>query len=144
MLESYEVFTALKMSMLVFCVVTTCGLVHKYHSFGGIYCLHFSPEDGGSMFLRNVAIDLRVHTALRPRRLTSTDGCWKVFQLRIPQSTFYRVCFRGRNGSSEMRRLSRSVEDPGECQTDVIKVREVVVACTGLGFLVITPERQWK
>jgi hypothetical protein len=41
-----EVLTAVQMLTLVFWVVTPCGLVWRYHS--------FSPEDGGSMFLRNV------------------------------------------------------------------------------------------
>jgi hypothetical protein len=35
----FEVLTA-KISMLVFWVVTPCGLVGEYESFGGTYCLH--------------------------------------------------------------------------------------------------------
>jgi hypothetical protein len=45
-----EVLTAVKMSMLVFLVITTYGLVGRYH--------HFSPEEGDSMFLRYVGIYL--------------------------------------------------------------------------------------
>jgi hypothetical protein len=45
----YEVFTAVKMSMFV-----------------------FTPEDGGSLFLRNFDIYLQIHTALQPGRLIST------------------------------------------------------------------------
>jgi hypothetical protein len=34
--------------------------------------VHFSPEDGGCMFLSNVGIYLQVHMAFLPRRPTST------------------------------------------------------------------------
>jgi hypothetical protein len=33
----FEVTTAVKMSMLIFWVVTPCGLVGRYQSFGGTY-----------------------------------------------------------------------------------------------------------
>jgi hypothetical protein len=36
----FAVLTAVKMSMLVFWVVTPCGLVCKYQPAGGTYCLH--------------------------------------------------------------------------------------------------------
>jgi hypothetical protein len=42
-----EILTAVKMSVLI-----------------------FWADDGGSMFLRNVGINLQVHTALQPRRAT--------------------------------------------------------------------------
>jgi hypothetical protein len=45
-------------------VVSSCLLVGRYQRFGGTYCLHLqhlSPEDGGSMFFRNVGIYLQVH-----------------------------------------------------------------------------------
>jgi hypothetical protein len=71
----YEVLTAVKMAMLVFWVVTSCGLGNRYQRFGETYCLHFSPEDGDSMFLRNVVIYLHFHTALQTRRPTSTKAC---------------------------------------------------------------------
>jgi hypothetical protein len=35
----FEVLTAVKMSMLVFWVVTPCGLVRRYQRFGETYCL---------------------------------------------------------------------------------------------------------
>jgi hypothetical protein len=54
----FETLTAVKMSILVFWVVTPCGLVDRYQRFG----------DGGSMLLRNIGIYLRVHVALQPRR----------------------------------------------------------------------------
>jgi hypothetical protein len=50
-------------SVLVFWVVTPCGLVGRYQRFGGTYSV-LCPEDGGSMFFRNVGISLQVHTAL--------------------------------------------------------------------------------
>jgi hypothetical protein len=62
----FEVFTAVKMKMVVFRIVTPCGLAGVYERFRITYC--FSPEDGGSMFLRNVGTHLQVHTALQPRR----------------------------------------------------------------------------
>jgi hypothetical protein len=33
----------------------------------------FSSEDGGRMFIRNVVIFFRVHTASHPRKTTSTN-----------------------------------------------------------------------
>jgi hypothetical protein len=56
------------MSMLVW-VVTLRGVVGRYQRFGVAYCLQlqqFSPEDGDSMLLRNVGVDLEIHTALQP------------------------------------------------------------------------------
>jgi hypothetical protein len=66
----FELLSAVKMLMLVFWVVTPCGLVRRYHRFGGTYTS--GPEDGGRMFLRNIGVYLKVHTALQPRRPTST------------------------------------------------------------------------
>jgi hypothetical protein len=59
------------MSMLVFCVLTPCGLVGRYEHFGES---NFSPEDGDSMFLRNVGVYLQIHMALLPRRPTMTNS----------------------------------------------------------------------
>jgi hypothetical protein len=47
-----EGLTAAKMSGLVFWVVNPCGPVNRYHRFEETY----RPEDGDSMFLRNVGI----------------------------------------------------------------------------------------
>jgi hypothetical protein len=55
-----EVLTAVK--MLIFWLATPFRLVGRQD---------FSPEDGGSMFLRNVDIYLQVHTELLSRRPTS-------------------------------------------------------------------------
>jgi hypothetical protein len=57
--------------------VAPCCLADIYRRFRGAYCLHyqgadFRPEDGGSMFLRNVGIYLQAHAALQPRGPTST------------------------------------------------------------------------
>jgi hypothetical protein len=65
----FEVLTAVKVSTLVFWVVTPCGLVDRYQHFIGTY---FSPEDGGSMLLRNVGIYLQIYKVLQPRRPMST------------------------------------------------------------------------
>jgi hypothetical protein len=51
-----------KMLMLVFWVVTPCGLVSVEH---------FSHENGGSISLRNIGIHMQVHMALQPRRPAS-------------------------------------------------------------------------
>jgi hypothetical protein len=53
-----EVLTAVKISMLVFYVVTPCG---------------YFPEDGDSMFYRNVGIYLQVHTASQPGTETQSE-----------------------------------------------------------------------
>jgi hypothetical protein len=64
----FEILTAVKMSIFVFWVLTPCGLVGRYHRFGGT---HFNPEDGGSVFIRNDGICVQVHTVLQLRRPTS-------------------------------------------------------------------------
>jgi hypothetical protein len=35
----FEVFTAVKMLMMVYWVATTCGLENRYQRFGATYCL---------------------------------------------------------------------------------------------------------
>jgi hypothetical protein len=37
---TFEVLTAVKMSMVVFRVATQCGLIGRYQRFGGTYCFH--------------------------------------------------------------------------------------------------------
>jgi hypothetical protein len=66
----FDVLTAVKMSMLVFWVVTPCGLVGRYQRFGGTYCLYLQDwsEDGGRTFLRNVGIYPQTHMTSQPRR----------------------------------------------------------------------------
>jgi hypothetical protein len=98
------------MSIVVFWVVTSGGLVGRHQCFGEKklkmeavcssemvvptynsaqrYCPEdyhrhkniklFSSEDGSSMFLRNTGIFLQVHTALQPRRPTSTYSTLKL------------------------------------------------------------------
>jgi hypothetical protein len=71
-----EALRAVKMSMLVFWVVTPCGLVGRYHISEkhtvSIFRV-FGLEDGNSMFLQNVDICLQVHMALQPRKPTLAD-----------------------------------------------------------------------
>jgi hypothetical protein len=40
----FEVLTAVKMSMLLFCVIPPCGLVGTYQRFGGTSCLHLQDS----------------------------------------------------------------------------------------------------
>jgi hypothetical protein len=41
--KMFEVLTAVKMLMVVFWVVTPCGLVGGYQHFRGTYCLYIQP-----------------------------------------------------------------------------------------------------
>jgi hypothetical protein len=61
---TFEVLTAMKMSMF-FWTVTSRKFVGRNQRFGGTQYL--SPEDGGSIFLRNVGISLQVDMALQPK-----------------------------------------------------------------------------
>jgi hypothetical protein len=65
--------------MMVISAVTPSGLVGRYQRLGETQfdyemetlCLlemYFSPEDGGSMYLRDVGFSLQVHTVLQPIR----------------------------------------------------------------------------
>jgi hypothetical protein len=47
----FEVFTAVKVQVEVFWVVTPYSVVIGYHRFRGQCCLHIHPEDGGSIDL---------------------------------------------------------------------------------------------
>jgi hypothetical protein len=62
------------LSMLVFWVVTPCGLQGRYQRFEGTYCLHHQSWSQSSILLPNVGIYLEVRTALQPRRPTSTSS----------------------------------------------------------------------
>jgi hypothetical protein len=66
----FEIFTAVSM-MLLFWALAPCRL-------GGRYWRAFSPEDGDSMFLRNIGIQLRVYTAPKSRRRTSNTSFLKI------------------------------------------------------------------
>jgi hypothetical protein len=59
---------AVKISLLVFRVVT--NTFSEKHAVSIL-----SPEDGDSMFLRNVCVGLPVLMALQPRRPTSQCRC---------------------------------------------------------------------
>jgi hypothetical protein len=51
----FEVFTAVKIEILIFWVVMLCSLIGGYHCFGGTCYLHLQGgRDGGSMSLQNV------------------------------------------------------------------------------------------
>jgi hypothetical protein len=57
------------MSMLGFWAIKSCGIL--------------GPEDGDSVFLRNVDFHLQVHTALQPTRTTLTLFKQIIFLLNI-------------------------------------------------------------
>jgi len=52
----FEVFTAVKIQVEVFRVVTPCNVVIVYQRFGGPNCFTLHPEDKGNMDLWNVSI----------------------------------------------------------------------------------------
>jgi hypothetical protein len=64
-----EVFTAVKIQVDFFWVVTQCSDVLGYQLFSGQCCLHLHySEAGGSMVLRNFVIVPEYYTALQPGR----------------------------------------------------------------------------
>jgi hypothetical protein len=70
----FDVFSAVRVQIVVFWVVTLYDIVGGYQSFGRIYCHHlqgndFCSEDGGRMSLRDVGNHLQDHTVLQPKRL---------------------------------------------------------------------------
>jgi hypothetical protein len=48
---TFDVLTAVKMSIVVFRVLTPCDLVGGYQCFGGTYRLHLQGDDGGDTLL---------------------------------------------------------------------------------------------
>jgi hypothetical protein len=63
----FEVLTAIIIILMKYRVLDTCGFVVNVNV-SGVTSL---PEDGVSMFLRNIRIGLQVHTAPRPKTLSS-------------------------------------------------------------------------
>jgi hypothetical protein len=74
MCKKFEVLTAVKVSMFVFWVITSCGLVRRYESFGG------------SMFLRNVG------TYKSTRRYYPEDQHRQVYEPRKNGVKFLNCC----------------------------------------------------
>jgi hypothetical protein len=71
--------------MLVFRVLTPREFVRRYQRFGGTYCLHvqgWSPEVGGSMFLRSVCVHIQVHRASQPG-IPRVMTYWQPWELQI-------------------------------------------------------------
>jgi hypothetical protein len=60
----FEVLTAVKMSMLLFWIVTPCGLVGRYQGFGGTYCFHlqgwYLPAGPHGISTQKTKIDLKI------------------------------------------------------------------------------------
>jgi len=63
-----EVFTAIKIQVEVYWVVTPCSVAVGYHRFEGPCCPHFTLSFGGSKVLRNDDILPRNYTASECRR----------------------------------------------------------------------------
>jgi hypothetical protein len=59
--------------MMKFLVLAPCRLVCRCHRFRGTYWVrhYFSPEDGDSMFHRNVDIYGRVNSAPKPQNFVT-------------------------------------------------------------------------
>jgi hypothetical protein len=64
----FEVFTAVKIHVKVFWVLTPRSAVVGYQPFGGHCFLHLQVEIGGSMVLRNAGILPQHYTASKSRR----------------------------------------------------------------------------
>jgi hypothetical protein len=62
----FEIFTAVKMLMVIFWVVRPFGLVDGKQCFEALYCLHLQGEDRGDTFLQNVSRYLQDHTEAPP------------------------------------------------------------------------------
>jgi hypothetical protein len=68
----FEVLKALKMQVMVFRVVTPCGLQVEPNVSEEHTVTIFRAEDRDNMFLQNDGIYLQVHMVLQPGRSTST------------------------------------------------------------------------
>jgi hypothetical protein len=73
------------LSMLLIWAVTPCGLLGRYHHFAETVPIR--AEDRDSMFLRNVGIYLRAHTASQPRTTTATFS--PLWELQFHIYNFY-------------------------------------------------------
>jgi len=51
-----EIFTAMKIQIMVFWVMALCNDMVGYHCSTGWCCLHICPEDEGCMVLQNIGI----------------------------------------------------------------------------------------
>jgi hypothetical protein len=71
--EFRKVWDILYMSILVVCIINTVSTCRQIQTFQrNMLPSSFNPKDGDSMFPQNAGNYLQVHTALQPRRLTST------------------------------------------------------------------------
>lgn len=69
----FEFLTAVKMSILIVHVVTSCAHIGYTNVSKERATSTFSPEDGGMMFLRNVGIYIQVNNPLQRRKPTRTS-----------------------------------------------------------------------
>jgi hypothetical protein len=93
----FEVFTAVKMLMLFFWVITSCGLVGRYQRFGGTYCLHLQAVSV-SVRLININCYLVMFIQLWPLSLHSIKmfqiwQCKNIFSLLITKITLTNFLF---------------------------------------------------
>jgi hypothetical protein len=87
-LARFEVITAVRMAMLLFWVVTSCGLVGKYQRFGETYCLQLQGwrwrQYVGS-YHNTVILDTWIASALAPH--IATEWLALLFRIReVPGS----------------------------------------------------------
>jgi hypothetical protein len=66
--KKFEVSTAVKIQIQVFCVVTPCNAVVGYQRFRGPCRFHVQGDNGGSLDLWNVVIQPQHYTASQHRR----------------------------------------------------------------------------
>jgi len=68
--KGFDAFTAVKIQVEVFCVVTQCNVMVGYHHFRGPSCLHLQSEvDRAEWTSETLAVVLPQHyTASQPRR----------------------------------------------------------------------------
>jgi hypothetical protein len=99
----YEVLTAVNMSLLVFRVVTPCGLAGRYQHFGGTYCPHLQSWKWRQCFSEML---VSAYTAFQPRRPSTYSSviykfCY-AYNINLLVSKFgnpwYRIVLNGLNG----------------------------------------------
>jgi hypothetical protein len=89
----WDLWLSLKWRNRCFLLVVTPCVVGTAQHFGEKYCfhLHVSPEEGDSMFLRNVGTHLQANTASWPRR--SIQKCPCVCPVAYPRFHFKTEAF---------------------------------------------------
>jgi hypothetical protein len=68
----FQVPTSVSMKVTAFRDTVLCSFTKVERCFRGAYCLHHQGDDAGSMHLWNVSLLQQDHTALYPRKLSSS------------------------------------------------------------------------